>query len=92
MRRFWDWYVASLGIADWLACCSSAHNARRCFFSFVCADEMSLTCAIIRYQAIMKDVWEAHQEEFGQTIVERIESEVGGKYKRLLIKLVEYSL
>jgi hypothetical protein len=63
-----------------------------CFLSFICADEMGLTCAVLRYQGIMTDVWEAHQEEYGKTIVERIESEVGGKYKTLLIQMVEYSL
>jgi hypothetical protein len=56
------------------------------------ADELSLTCAILRYQAIMPLVEEAHSEEYGQTICERIESEVGGKYKRLLKKMVENSL
>jgi hypothetical protein len=55
-------------------------------------DEIALTCAILRYQSIMGKVEEAHIEEYGQTISERIESEVGGKYKRLLQKMVEYSL
>ena len=55
-------------------------------------DELSLTCAILRYQAIMPAVNEAHSELFDKTICERIESEVGGKYKRLLLKMVENSL
>jgi hypothetical protein len=40
----------------------------------------------------MGKVEEAHIAEYGKTICERIESEVGGKYKRLLQKMVEYSL
>ena len=63
-------------------------NIFRSFF----ADEIGLTCAILRYQSIMGKVEEAHIEEYGQTISERIESEVGGKYQRLLMKMVEYSL
>ena len=55
-------------------------------------DELALTCAILRYQAIMGDVNEAHIEEYGSSLVDRIESEVGGKYKRLLVKMVENSI
>lgn len=55
-------------------------------------DELSLTCAILRYQSFMSAVNEAHSEQFDKTICERIESEVGGKYKRLLVKMVENSL
>jgi hypothetical protein len=64
------------------------------FFSIAVfvADELALTCAIIQYQTIMGKVEEAHIREYGKTICERIESEVGGKYKRLLKKMVEYSL
>jgi hypothetical protein len=40
----------------------------------------------------MASVNEAHSEQFDQTICERIESEVKGKYKRLLLKMVENSL
>ena len=40
----------------------------------------------------MGPVEAAHVEEFGQTIQARIESEVSGKYKRLLTKMVEHSL
>jgi hypothetical protein len=53
---------------------------------------LGLTCAILRYQAIMPAVEAAHSEEFDQTICQRIEAEVGGKYKRLLVKMVENSL
>jgi hypothetical protein len=59
---------------------------------FVVADELGLTCAIIQYQKIMGKVEEAHIAEYGKTICERIQSEVGGKYKRLLTQMVEYSL
>jgi hypothetical protein len=40
----------------------------------------------------MASVNEAHFEQFDQHIGERIESEVKGKYKRLLIKMVENAL
>ena len=55
-------------------------------------DELALTCTILRYQAIMGEVNEAHIEEYGSSLVDRIESETGGKYKRLLVKMVENSL
>jgi hypothetical protein len=55
-------------------------------------DEIGLTCAILSYQAVMGDVEAAHQDEYGKSICDRIESEVGGKYKRLLKKMVEFSL
>jgi hypothetical protein len=55
-------------------------------------DELGLTCAILRYQSIMGPVEAAHVEEYGKTIKARIEEEVGGKYKKLLTKMVEYSL
>ena len=68
-------------------------NAAVCVFSIdLVADELALTCAIIQYQKIMGKVEEAHIGEYGKTICERIESEVGGKYKRLLTQMVEYSL
>ena len=65
---------------------------RICFFVRGLTDELALTCAILRYQAIMSEVNEAHIEEYGQSIVDRIESETSGKYKRLLVKMVENSM
>eukprot|EP00541_Cyclophora_tenuis_P002847 CAMPEP_0116544526 /NCGR_PEP_ID=MMETSP0397-20121206/2164_1 /TAXON_ID=216820 /ORGANISM="Cyclophora tenuis, Strain ECT3854" /LENGTH=328 /DNA_ID=CAMNT_0004068743 /DNA_START=40 /DNA_END=1026 /DNA_ORIENTATION=- len=52
-------------------------------------DELGLTCAIIRYQSILPQVNEMHQELFEKTIQERIESETGGNYKRLLLAIVD---
>jgi hypothetical protein len=52
-------------------------------------NELLLTCAIIRYQCIMKEVMLAHVELFGTTIEDRVRSEVGGDYRALLLAVLE---
>lgn len=51
-------------------------------------DELLLTCSIIRYQHVLKEVNSAHIELFGKSIHDRIRSEVGGAYKTLLLEVV----
>jgi annexin A13 len=51
-------------------------------------DELLLTCTVIRYQGIMGLVQSSHIELFGKTVHERIRSEVGGKYKEMLLQVV----
>lgn len=51
-------------------------------------DEMLLTCCLIRYQHVMKDVMGAHIELFGKSIHDRVRSEAGGKYKALLLAIL----
>ena len=45
---------------------------------------------MIRYQTpeVMKDVMTAHIELFGKTIHERVRSETSGKYKKVLLALL----
>jgi hypothetical protein len=52
-------------------------------------DELLLTCTLLRYQNIMKEVMLAHIELFGKTIQERVQSEVGGDYRSLLLTVLE---
>ena len=53
-------------------------------------DELLLTTSLIRYQQpeVMKNVMTAHIELFGKTIHERIRSETSGKYKKVLLALL----
>lgn len=51
-------------------------------------DEMLLTCCLIRYQHVMPQVMTAHIELFGKTIHDRVRSEVGGKFKTLLLQIL----
>mmetsp|Transcript_1071 Transcript_1071/g.2348 ORF Transcript_1071/g.2348 Transcript_1071/m.2348 type:complete len:335 (+) Transcript_1071:139-1143(+) len=51
-------------------------------------DELLLTCCIIRYQHVMHQVMTAHIELFGKTIHERVRSECGGDYKKLLLAVL----
>lgn len=51
-------------------------------------DEFLLTTAIIRYQGVMQHVMTAHIEMFGKTIHDRVRSEVSGKYKDLLLQIL----
>lgn len=48
-------------------------------------DELLLTCCIIRYQEIIKNVMAAHIEQYGKTIHERVRSETSGSYKDTLL-------
>jgi annexin A7/11 len=52
-------------------------------------NELLLTSAIIRYQSHLKQVTLAHVELYGQTIRDRINSECGGDYKRVLLELLD---
>jgi hypothetical protein len=47
-----------------------------------------LSCCLIRYQNIMAEVMGAHIEAYGKTIHERVRSEVGGKFKALLLQVL----
>jgi annexin A7/11 len=51
-------------------------------------DEMFLTTCLIRYQGIMKDVMTAHIELFGKSVHDRVREETGGKYKTLLLQIL----
>lgn len=51
-------------------------------------DELLLTCCIIRYQMVMKDVMSAHIELFGKSVHDRVRDECGGKYKELLLAVL----
>ncbi|KAL7562234.1 hypothetical protein ACA910_004042 [Epithemia clementina (nom. ined.)] len=51
-------------------------------------DELLLTCCIIRFQPHMANVMACHIEEYGKTIHDRIREEVGGKYRNLLLQVV----
>jgi hypothetical protein len=52
-------------------------------------DELFLTTVLIRYQTIMKEVMVAHVELYGKTVGDRINSETGGDYKKVLMQIVE---
>jgi hypothetical protein len=51
-------------------------------------DELLLTTLLIRYQPIMSEVMSAHIEKHGKTIHDRVRSEVGGKFKDLLLQVL----
>lgn len=51
-------------------------------------DELLLTCCIIRFQGVMQQVMTAHIELYGKTIHDRVRSEVGGKFKTLLLQIL----
>lgn len=51
-------------------------------------DELLLTCCIIRFQQTMTDVMAAHIEMYGKTIHARVRHEVGGKFKDLLLQIL----
>ena len=51
-------------------------------------DELLLTCCIVRFQHVMTHVMGQHIEQYGKTIHERVRSEVGGKYKSLLLQVL----
>lgn len=51
-------------------------------------DELLLTCCIIRYQMVMKDVMAAHIELYGKSVHDRVREECGGKYKSLLLAVL----
>ncbi len=51
-------------------------------------DELLLTCSIIRYQHVMKEVMAAHIELFGKSIHDRVRNEVKGNFKALLLEVL----
>lgn len=51
-------------------------------------DELLLACSIIRYQTVLSAVQSAHIELFGKTIQDRVRSEVGGKFKAVLLQVL----
>lgn len=51
-------------------------------------DELLLTCCIIRYQNILKDVMTAHIELFGKTVHDRVREETSGNYKDVLLEIL----
>lgn len=55
-------------------------------------DEFSLTSHIVRYHQILSDVNSAHEHEYEKSIIDRIDSEVSGDYKKLLSTFVENAL
>ena len=52
-------------------------------------DELLLTSALIRYQLVMKQVFPAHEELFGKTVRDRVNSETSGNYFSLLMEIME---
>eukprot|EP00568_Trieres_chinensis_P000929 CAMPEP_0183306226 /NCGR_PEP_ID=MMETSP0160_2-20130417/10715_1 /TAXON_ID=2839 ORGANISM="Odontella Sinensis, Strain Grunow 1884" /NCGR_SAMPLE_ID=MMETSP0160_2 /ASSEMBLY_ACC=CAM_ASM_000250 /LENGTH=765 /DNA_ID=CAMNT_0025469555 /DNA_START=12 /DNA_END=2309 /DNA_ORIENTATION=+ len=52
-------------------------------------DDTLLAACIIRYQPVMRYVMLAHEELFGMSIKERIESHTSGNYRVLLLGLIE---
>lgn len=52
-------------------------------------NELLLTTILIRYTSILPQVMIAHIELFGKSIHERVASEVGGDYKKLLLQILE---
>lgn len=52
-------------------------------------DELLLTCCCIRFQGVMSEVMTAHIELYGKTIHDRVRKEVGGKYKALLLQILD---
>ena len=51
-------------------------------------DEFLLTCSIIRYQEVMANVMTAHIELFGKTVHDRVKSETNGKYRDVLLQVL----
>lgn len=51
-------------------------------------DEILLTACCIRYQYVMQQVMSAHIDLFGKTVQDRIRHETSGKYKDLLLAIV----
>jgi len=47
---------------------------------------------LIRYQRLLKEVNAAHQEEYGKSLEDRVESETGGDYRKILKKILSTGL
>jgi annexin A7/11 len=55
-------------------------------------NELLLSCTLIRYQIVLKEVMLAYVELYGDTLQELIKSEVGGDYKRLLVEMCDAAM
>jgi hypothetical protein len=55
-------------------------------------NELLLSCTLIRYQLVLKEVMLAYVELYGDTLQELIKSEVGGDYKRLLVEMCDAAM
>lgn len=51
-------------------------------------DELLLTTVLIRYQEVLPQIMQAHVELFGKTVHDRVRSECGGKYKAVLLQVL----
>jgi Annexin len=51
-------------------------------------NELLLTCTLIRYQRVLPQVDTAHIEAYGKSIKDRVQSEVGGLYRKLLLEIL----
>lgn len=54
-------------------------------------NEFLLTTCLLRFQKILPEVAEAHENLFGKSLYERVDSETDGDYGQMLCKLVESS-
>lgn len=52
-------------------------------------NELLLTATNIRNQGILKEVIVAHEELFAKNLRDRIRSEVGGDYAKLLLQIID---
>jgi Annexin len=52
-------------------------------------NELLLTCTLIRYQGILREVMLAHVELYGKTILDRVNEECGGDYKLVLVEILK---
>lgn len=55
-------------------------------------NELLLSCTIIRYHICLKEVMQAHEELFDKTLQERLKSEIGGDYRRLLNEMCDAAM
>lgn len=51
-------------------------------------NELLLTCVLIRYQRIMKEVALAHIELFGESIEDRVKKETRRDYEKILLEII----
>lgn len=51
-------------------------------------DELLLTCTLIRIQPHLQHVQASHIDLYGKTIHERVRSEAGGKYQKVLLSIL----
>jgi hypothetical protein len=51
-------------------------------------NELLLTCTLIRYQCVLPQVNKAHMEAYGNSIKDRIQDEVRGVYRKLLLEII----